>query len=946
MKYTLKDFQQDAVSDLGKQLREMQERVSSSRQNMATALSAPTGSGKTVMAAAVIEGLFFGDETSCLEADPNAVVLWVSDSPSLNEQTSYRFWKASDKLSLMGELQTIGSDFCAGNSQLEARTVYFLNKQMLSRNASLVRGGEGSNGRTFWDVLRNTIENPDRHLYLFIDEAHRGLGSVQGNSRENHTIYANLIDGTQSSPAAPIVVGISATPDRFLRFMENQKGRSMRPMVVIDPREVQESGLLKDIVELRLPEEGDPVEHQYLDLAAARLVESERKWRQYCAEQDKPAVLPLMVVQVTDRVSAEELKVLADQLMRKIPELNPTTSFAHVFGDRTGNYSTRNLHIPYIRPEVVEDHPEVRVLFAKEAISNGWDCPRAEVLYSQRRRHDQTYIAQLVGRMVRTPLGYRIEGDDFLNSVYCYLPFFDPQHTQAVVDYLTGKTDELGSPYVADVLAHPVNALPIGAIAAMADEIEARNETADEGDKEDDNTLFDMDADEETSLGSSGGADEADGGDVTPSDVPASHGAAEPRPAIHGTPVRENPAAVYEHPVHKVVQDHKTKEKVVVVFTKEEMDGIEAAFATLRRRSRQKKKTENNFRVLFDTLSLLAKTKLDTQADGRETLAFCHRLNGAITSYPEDFARQRTAIEIAEMQVVTINRMDKDNPVAITTESPRNDDHGIRKLLELAHTRFTKALCNAYQRHMYTKEQTDFRESSILLAAAVRTGPVYEDMDQWARKVATGYIDQHQRDRSLLHDEDRSRFDKLMDSTATVHDLPVEWPKSVIKDNDFTQYERHIIYNPATGTMPLDLGQWEQLVVRTEMARDNTIAFYRNPSDNSRSVFSFPIVVDGNYMSCRPDFVFFARDREGTIRPYIVDPHGDYLADTLAKLKGYVNFLQDYPDMFMQVLVVSGVRGGSMRALDLLDKDTQDAIMDFTGSHPEELFTGPHGMDY
>ena len=45
----------------------------------------------------------------------------------------------------------------------------------------------------------------------------------------------------------------------------------------------------------------------------------------------------------------------------------------------------------------------MRVLFAKDAISTGWDCPRAEVLVSFRPAEDETRITQLLGRMVRTP---------------------------------------------------------------------------------------------------------------------------------------------------------------------------------------------------------------------------------------------------------------------------------------------------------------------------------------------------------------------------------------------------------------------------------------------------------------------------------------------------------------------------------------------------------------
>ena len=54
-----------------------------------------------------------------------------------------------------------------------------------------------------------------------------------------------------------------------------------------------------------------------------------------------------------------------------------------------------------------DEKGELNVLF-KEALTTGWDCPRAEVMFSQRVAGDHTYIAQLIGRMVRTPLARRI----------------------------------------------------------------------------------------------------------------------------------------------------------------------------------------------------------------------------------------------------------------------------------------------------------------------------------------------------------------------------------------------------------------------------------------------------------------------------------------------------------------------------------------------------------
>jgi ABC-type dipeptide/oligopeptide/nickel transport system permease subunit len=56
--------------------------------SQAVSLSAPTGSGKTIMATAAIERLIVGDEDA--GPLPEATFLWITDQPELNEQTRRR----------------------------------------------------------------------------------------------------------------------------------------------------------------------------------------------------------------------------------------------------------------------------------------------------------------------------------------------------------------------------------------------------------------------------------------------------------------------------------------------------------------------------------------------------------------------------------------------------------------------------------------------------------------------------------------------------------------------------------------------------------------------------------------------------------------------------------------------------------------------------------------
>ena len=69
---------------------------------------------------------------------------------------------------------------------------------------------------SIWDIIQNTIEDPDLTLYLVLDEAHRGMkvgGRTSGNRKP--TIVRKLINGSGNVPGIPIVWGISATVQRF-----------------------------------------------------------------------------------------------------------------------------------------------------------------------------------------------------------------------------------------------------------------------------------------------------------------------------------------------------------------------------------------------------------------------------------------------------------------------------------------------------------------------------------------------------------------------------------------------------------------------------------------------------------------------------------------------------------------------------------------------------------
>ena len=153
---------------------------------MAFSLTATTGAGKTVMAAAVIETLFDGNPDYDFDSDPGAVVLWFTDDPSLNEQTRFRLMDAADRI---GHSRLVVIENTFNQERLEPGQGLLPQCPEAGEEVALVRGAPersqesaqyglpmpDARAFTMWDTLANTIADEHLSLYLILDEAHRGM---------------------------------------------------------------------------------------------------------------------------------------------------------------------------------------------------------------------------------------------------------------------------------------------------------------------------------------------------------------------------------------------------------------------------------------------------------------------------------------------------------------------------------------------------------------------------------------------------------------------------------------------------------------------------------------------------------------------------------------------------------------------------------------------------
>jgi type III restriction enzyme len=289
--------------------------------------------------------------------------------------------------------------------------------------------------------VAKTIARSPQDFVLIIDEAHRGASATDRNRK---TIMQKFITGSpvDGLPPVPLVLGMSATPHRFTELL-GSTNRTQRP-INIDPEEVRASGLLKDLILVHNPTTNIAGDLTLLEEAARTWKRFTKEWDDYCTkEKEKETVRPILVVQVEDGKEGILTRTPLEDVVRVIErQTGPlaVNEIVHCFQD-SAELSIGGKIVRKLEASRIQDSPDAKVVLFKTALSTGWDCPRAEVMMSFRTAEDPTSIAQLVGRMVRTPLARRIGTNEVLDTVELFLPHYNREAVEKVLEGLRNPTD-------------------------------------------------------------------------------------------------------------------------------------------------------------------------------------------------------------------------------------------------------------------------------------------------------------------------------------------------------------------------------------------------------------------------------------------------------------------------------------------------------------------------
>lgn len=135
MKVELFPFQETALEELRYKLSRALGEYQNTKRTQILSFPAPTGAGKTIVLTALIESVLFGN--ALYPEQPEAIFVWLSDSPELNEQSKQKVEAKSEKIRL-NQCITI-SEESFNQEVFNDGHIYFLNTQKLSKSSNLTK---------------------------------------------------------------------------------------------------------------------------------------------------------------------------------------------------------------------------------------------------------------------------------------------------------------------------------------------------------------------------------------------------------------------------------------------------------------------------------------------------------------------------------------------------------------------------------------------------------------------------------------------------------------------------------------------------------------------------------------------------------------------------------------------------------------------------------------
>lgn len=352
------DFQEQAVINLIG--------LTTGNHKQAVIVKSPTGSGKTIILIHYI--CEYLDKI-----DRNTAFIWLCPGKGdLEEQSRQKMIKFAPTRNAQTLQDALSSGFASGS-------ITFINWEMVTKTGN--RAISDTERKNLFDRI---AEAHSKHIkfVIVIDEEH-----TNNTSKANNIIQAF---------SAGHIIRMSATAQKNKRFEYYE----------IDEIEVINAGLITKALYVNEGiKDGEEIDNDYDHLL--ELADAKRKAIAARYKEIGKSIRPLVLIQFPNGQPAT-IKAVEE----KLESMGYT--YGNGFVSKWMSEDKREL------PENLTENDATPVfLLMKQAISTGWDCPRAKILVKLREGMSEQFEIQTIGRIRRMPEACHYD-DDLLDFCFVY----------------------------------------------------------------------------------------------------------------------------------------------------------------------------------------------------------------------------------------------------------------------------------------------------------------------------------------------------------------------------------------------------------------------------------------------------------------------------------------------------------------------------------------------
>lgn len=365
------DFQSDAKNYL-------LDKVNDPSSKQRIIVKSPTGSGKTVILISFIEDYL-------LYKDPNKIFIWLTPGKGdLEEQSKEKMEAILPNAKTANISDALLQGFKPGYT-------YFINWEMITNKKN------------------NALKDSEKkNLYERIAEAHREQYSFITIIDEEHLNNTAKADDVLNAFVAEREIRVSATT----------KKNPMAEYYEIPEEEVINSGLITKALYINPDIDIDQVDD--LESEALYLLQKADDKRKEIKNEyikNDEDINPLVIIQFPD---------MSTSLINKVEEM--LSDLGYTYDNKLVARWLSEVKTNVTNLE--ENNAQANFLIMKQAISTGWDCPRAKILVKLRENMSENFEIQTLGRIRRMPKARHYD-NELLD--YCYLYTFDEKYKERVL---------------------------------------------------------------------------------------------------------------------------------------------------------------------------------------------------------------------------------------------------------------------------------------------------------------------------------------------------------------------------------------------------------------------------------------------------------------------------------------------------------------------------------